>query len=147
MKKRILIAILTLLPMPLLANEMAATCAALQTQLSKLEPADRRALESQMASILAECDKEDTGSYKDAMTSGTLYCRSGDLCARYDFALASDRKIYEPQCAQVASCPGNYSDKCTVTNDQVRGGQGTVDWTIYAYNGLVRDSNANLNCE
>jgi hypothetical protein len=36
MKKRILIAILTLLPMPLLANEMAATCAALQTQLSKL---------------------------------------------------------------------------------------------------------------
>ena len=136
-----------MMSMSALANDMAATCAALQMQLSKLDPANQEALKSQMAPILAECDKEDTSSYKESMTNGTLYCKSGDLCAEYDFELASDRKIYEPQCAQVASCPGNYSDKCTVTNDAVRGGQGTVDWTIYAYNGLVRDSAANLACE
>lgn len=147
MKLRIILAVLAMSPLMAIADDMAATCAALQMQLSKLDPADRDALKSQMAPILAECDKEDTSSYKASMASGTLYCRSGDLCARYDFELASDRKIYEPQCAQVASCPSNYSDKCTVTNDTVRGGQGSVDWTIYAYNGLVRDSAADLSCE
>ncbi|MCW8983622.1 MAG: hypothetical protein OQK13_06225, partial [Gammaproteobacteria bacterium] len=81
------------------------------------------------------------------MASGTLYCRSGSLCAKYDFEYASDRKRYLSGCAQVTSCDGGYSDKCSVSNDKVRNGRGTVDWTIYAYNGLVRDSAKNIKCD
>ncbi|MBU3068596.1 hypothetical protein KOI40_02130 [Aestuariicella sp. G3-2] len=129
------------------SDDLASTCAALQMQLSKMDPDTRRSMQQgAMADVIKMCSKEKTSSYKKAMTSGTLYCKSGDLCAKYDFALASDRKIYEPSCAQVASCPSNYSDKCTLKNDKVRGGQGTVDWTLYAYNGLVRDSAKNLKC-
>ncbi|WP_439136126.1 hypothetical protein [Pseudomaricurvus sp.] len=131
----------------ILADDMAATCAALQMQLSKMDAETRRSMnQGPVAEIIKKCSKENTSSYKQAMSSGTLYCKSGDLCAQYDFELASDRKIYEPSCAQVASCPSNYSDKCTLNNDKVRGGEGTVDWTLYAYNGLVRDSAKNLKC-
>lgn len=130
-----------------LADDLASTCAALQMQLSKMDTETRKMMQQgPMADVVKMCSQQDTSSYKQAMTSGTLYCKSGDLCARYDFQLAADRKIYEPSCAQVASCPSNYSDKCSLDNDKVRGGRGTVDWTLYAYNGLVRDSAKNLKC-
>jgi hypothetical protein len=128
------------------SSDLAATCAALQLQLSKLDSESKAMLQEQMAPIIDMCKEEDTEPHKDSMTTGTLYCKSGDLCAKYDFAYPSDRKLYESSCAQVSNCSSNYSDKCSLSNDKVRNGRGTVDWTIYAYNGLVRDQAKNLNC-
>ncbi len=146
MKKIIGLALFLCFAPQAFSDELAATCAALEMQLSKLDSESRAMLKEQMASIVDMCAKEDTDSYKKSMTTGTLYCKSGDLCAKYDFEYPSDRKLYEPSCAQVASCPSNYSDKCSLSNDKVRNGKGTVDWTIYAYNGLVRDTAKNLKC-
>lgn len=128
------------------SSDLAATCAALQTQMSKLDSGSKAKLQEQMASVIDMCKLEDTEPHKKSMETGTLYCKSGDLCAKYDFSVPSDRKLYVPSCAQVASCPSNYSDKCSLNNDKVRNGVGTVNWTIYAYNGLVRDQAKNLEC-
>ena len=129
------------------SSDLAATCAALQMQMSKLDAESQAMLQEQMAAVLDMCDDEDTASHKASMASGTLYCQSGDLCAEYDFEYPSDRKLYVSSCAQVASCASNYSDKCSLNNDKVRNGKGTVDWTIYAYNGLVKDQAKNLKCK
>ena len=146
MKNIIRLALLLCCSHQAFSSDMASTCAALEMQMSKLDSESRAMLQEQMASVIDMCEQEDTESHKEAMKSGTLYCQSGNLCAKYDFAYSSDRKLYEPTCAQVASCPSNYSDKCTLNNDKVRNGKGTVDWTIYAYNGLVRDQAKNLKC-
>jgi hypothetical protein len=86
--------------------------------------------------MIDECKKEDKTAIKEIkqkMDSGTLYCKSGSLCAKYDFQYPEDRKKYVSQCSQVPSCDSHYSDKCSVTNDKVRNGRGTVDWTLFAY--------------
>ena len=116
------------------ANELAATCATLQMQVDKLG-GEQAARDMGLGSVIDMCSKEDTSSYKEQMSSGTgtLYCSSGDLCASYDFTDSSDRDLYLKACTQVASCASNYMDKCTVNNDKVKGGVGTVDWTIYSY--------------
>ena len=93
------------------------------------------------------CKGVDTSAAKKKMASGTLYCKSGNLCAKYDFQYSSDRKKYLSGCAQVTSCPNNPSDKCSVRNDKVKNGRGAVDWTIYAYNGLVRNTAKNIKCD
>ena len=100
-----------------------------------------------LGSMVDDCKNEDTSAVLKKMDSGTLYCKSGSLCAQYDFEYASDRKKYLSGCSQVVSCDSGYSDKCTVRNDKVRNGRGTVDWTIFAYNGLVRDSAKNIKCD
>jgi hypothetical protein len=129
------------------AGELAESCASLQVQLGSMgSKGEQMMRDLGMGELIDMCSQEDTGSYKEKMASGTLYCKSGDLCGEYDFEYDSDRKKYLAGCSQVASCPGNYSDKCSLNNDKVRNGRGTVDWTIYAYNGLVRDSAANLKC-
>ena len=76
-----------------------------------------------------------------------LHCRSGDICATYRFSHLADRKKYAADCNSVSSCPSGYSDKCSKTNDPVRGGKGTVNWTIYGYNGLKHDSAKYDSCE
>ncbi|MDH3353962.1 MAG: hypothetical protein OEL79_01965 [Chromatiales bacterium] len=109
--------------------------------------ADRMMRDMGMGDLADMCAQEDTGAAKKKMASGTLYCKSGSLCAKYDFQYASDRKKYLSGCAQVTSCDSGYSDKCSVSNDKVRNGRGTVDWTIFAYNGLVRDTAKNIKCD
>jgi len=127
------------------ANEMAAQCASLQMQIEKAggEEAMRN---MGLGSVIDLCKKEDTESYKKGAQSGTLYCSSGDLCASYDFSHSSDRNIYLKSCAQVASCPSNYKDKCTTNNDKVKGGTGTVDWSIYSYNAKMPANAKKGNC-
>lgn len=128
------------------AKGLGAECAAFQAQMDQL--GEQRMREMGMGQLIDMCAKEDTASYKEAMQSGTLYCKSGDLCASYDFQYESDREKYKRSCAQVAGCPTeNVSDSCSKRGDKVRNGRGTVDWTIYAYNGLVRDSAKNLQCD
>jgi hypothetical protein len=83
--------------------------------------------------MVEECKKEDTSDLKREMASGTLYCKSGSLCAKYDFEYPEDRKRYVSKCSQVSKCDSNYTDKCSVSNDKVRNGRGTVDWTLFAY--------------
>jgi len=115
------------------ANGIAAQCASLQMQIQKA--GGEEAVRSMgLGSVIDLCKAEEKKSYKNAAKSGTLYCSSGDLCASYDFSHSSDRNIYLKSCAQVASCPRNYKDKCSTNNDKVKNGIGTVDWTIYSYN-------------
>lgn len=148
MKKFMLVALLLSIGNAAHAESMAETCASLQVQLEKLgENGEQMMRDMGMGEIIDDCAKEDTQSYKDKMASGTLYCKSGSLCGQYDFQYQSDREKYLSGCNQVPSCPSeNITDQCSLNNDKVRGGRGTVDWTIYAYNGLVRDSAANLAC-
>ena len=113
------------------ANDLAVQCASLQMQLEQL--GEQAARDMGLGPVIDMCAEEDTASYKEAAKSGTLYCKSGNLCASYDFTHAADRDIYVSSCAQVAGCASDYTDKCTVTNDPVRNGTGTVDWTIYSY--------------
>ena len=127
------------------ASEMAAQCASLQMQLKQLG-GEKVLRDMGLGSIIDDCKKEDTESYKKKAASGTLYCSSGDLCAKYDFSNPSDRNIYLASCSQVASCPGNFRDKCTTNNDKVRGGSGTVDWTIYSYGQEMPENAKTGNC-
>ncbi|MCW8826680.1 MAG: hypothetical protein OQK78_09685 [Gammaproteobacteria bacterium] len=132
----------------LFASSIAESCASMEVMAESAgKSADSMMREMGMGDLADMCAREDTGAAKKKMASGTLYCRSGSLCAKYDFEYASDRKRYLSGCAQVTSCDGGYSDKCSVRNDKVRNGRGTVDWTIYAYNGLVRDSAKNIKCD
>ncbi|WP_341503916.1 hypothetical protein [Gallaecimonas sp. GXIMD4217] len=147
MKQISLLILLLLLAGQALASELSQRCAEFQTMLDRADASTRAMMKEQMADLIAMCAKEDTAGHKKAMASGPLHCRSGDLCASYNFSHAADRKIYEPGCAQVTRCPSGYSDSCSLKNDKVRGGKGTVDWTIYAYNGLVRDKAQNLKCD
>lgn len=89
--------------------------------------------ETGLGFMVGDCKKEDTSAVREKMKSGTLYCKSGSLCAKYDFEYPEDRKRYEPSCSIAPSCPSGYSDSCSVKNDKVRNGRGTVDWTLYAY--------------
>lgn len=86
-----------------------------------------------MHDMVEQCQKADTASALEEMASGPMYCQSGSLCAKYEFEYASDRKLYEPKCMPTRRCESNYTDKCSVTNDKVKGGKGMVDWTLYAY--------------
>ena len=127
------------------ASGMTGACGDLEIQLAKV-PADQRAemenmlrsMNPAMGKIIDDCAKEDTSAYVEKMSKGTLYCRSGSLCASYDFSHASDRKLYEGGCSQTSSCStSGVKDSCTVRGDKVRGGKGTVDWTIYSYSGVM----------
>jgi len=130
------------------SSGLADSCASMEVMASQAgKDADKMMRDMGMSDLADMCAKEDTSAAKKKMASGTLYCKSGSLCAKYDFEYASDRKKYLPGCAQVTSCAGGYSDKCSVRNDKVRNGRGTVDWTIFAYNGLVRDSAKNIKCD
>lgn len=145
MNKYISLIILLLVSPFTQANELAAQCASLQMQIEKA--GGEKAMRNMgLGSIIDMCKKEDTKSYKKAAKSGTLYCSSGDLCASYDFTHPSDRNIYLKSCSQVASCPGNYMDKCTTKNDKVKGGVGTVDWTIYSYGAKMPANAKKGNC-
>ncbi len=127
------------------ANGLSETCASLQLQVEKL--GESKAREMGLGQVIDMCAKEDTSAHKEKMQSGTLYCTSGDLCATYDFTHSSDRKIYQKSCSQVASCPTDYKDKCTVYNDPVKNGTGTVDWTIYSYNAKLPDNIKKQHCQ
>lgn len=113
------------------ADDMAMQCASLQMQVEQF--GEQAARDMGLGGLIDMCAEEDTASYREGTDSGTLYCQSGGLCASYDFTHASDRALYVSSCAQVAGCPSDYTDKCTVTNDPVRNGVGTADWTIYSY--------------
>ena len=95
-----------------------------------------------------KCQSLDTTSAMKEMASGPMYCQSGSLCAKYEFEYASDRKLYAPKCAPVRTCRADYTDKCEVRNDDVKGGRGKVDWTLYAYNTSKKiwDDAKGVNC-
>lgn len=145
MKKCLLFSLLLLASL-VHASDLAGTCASLQLQVEQLG-GESKAREMGLGQVLDMCSKEDTSAHKKKMQSGTLYCTSGDLCATYDFTHSSDRKIYQKSCSQVTQCPSDYKDKCTVNNDPVRNGTGTVDWTIYSYNAKLPAHIKKKNCQ
>ena len=138
----------SLISTSIFAASIADSCASMEMMAESAgKSADKMMRDMGMNDLADMCAQEDTSTAKKKMASGTLYCKSGNLCAKYDFEYASDRKTYLSGCSQVTSCDGGYSDKCSVRNDKVRNGRGTVDWTIYAYNGLVRDTAKNIKCD
>lgn len=146
MIKIILFAFLSMLSTFSYAGELAADCGIVQLQIQQL--GGEKVLRGMgLGSIIDGCKKEESITYKKQMKKGDLYCRSGNLCASYEFTQPEDRNLYLTNCHQVERCRSDYKDKCSINNDKVRGGAGRVNWTLYSYSGKLSPETKGAHCK
>lgn len=146
MIKIILFSLLSLFSPFTYASELAADCGIVQIQIQQL--GGEKVLRGLgLGSIIDGCKKEESATDMGKMKRGSLYCRSGDQCASYEFTHPKDRNLYLASCRQVASCRSGYKDKCSINNDKVRGGVGRVNWTLYSYSGKIPPETKGEHCK
>lgn len=146
MIKIILFSLLSLFSPFTYASELAADCGIVQIQIEQL--GGEKVLRGLgLGSIIDGCKKDESATDMGKMKRGSLYCRSGDQCASYEFTHPKDRNLYLASCRQVASCRSGYKDKCSINNDKVRGGVGRVNWTLYSYSGKIPPETKGEHCK